>query len=104
MNELIDLTRNCTLSKGYNKDVLYSYRTAVACYVHGKGYYVDRTYINYSDATTQHINKFIQEINGDMVTETYIPLTHSAFTGLINGLFDAYFVNDAKLHTVLGVV
>ena len=61
--KLIPLASNQNLVK-FNSgvQVLFSYRTPVAAYVPGEGYF--RTNHNWSRTTSKHINKWLRDVIG----------------------------------------
>ena len=69
LNSIAKNQTEVTLSNG--DQVFFSYRTPVACYIAKKGRYA-RTDAWYSATTTRHINKWLGNLEYDVIPQSYL--------------------------------
>jgi hypothetical protein len=69
LNSIAKNQTEVTLSNG--DMVFFSYRTPVACYIAKKGRYA-RTDAWYSSTTTRHINKWLGNLEYDIIPQSYL--------------------------------
>ena len=69
LNSIAKNQTEVTLSNG--DQVFFSYRTPVACYIAKKGRYA-RTDAWYSSTTTRHINKWLGNLEYDVIPQSYL--------------------------------
>ena len=69
LNSIAKNQTEITLSNG--DQIFFSYRTPVACYIAKKGRYA-RTDAWYSSTTTRHINKWLGNLEYDIIPQSYL--------------------------------